>query len=143
MINHDLHRNKVKIPHFFNKTKIIQIDIIPEINLLITRLIIIQQMMKNTIIKIINDVIQAKDLVLTVLTNQIFSNRDEQTRQPKNNPTSYNNNFQQLKPVNTQSYKPTQKHNEIPLPYYLQQHEITKVNLQIVLKSHIPQNHYK
>ena len=30
--------------------------------------------MKKTIIKIINDFIQAKDLVLTVLTNKIFSN---------------------------------------------------------------------
>ena len=31
-------------------------------------------MMENTIIKIINDFIQAKDLVLTVVSNQIFSN---------------------------------------------------------------------
>ena len=45
-----------------------------KINLLIIQLIIIHQMMENTIIKIINDFIQAKDLVLRILTNQMFSN---------------------------------------------------------------------
>ena len=67
-------QNKVKITHFFNKIKIIQIDNILEINLFILQLIIFHQMMKITIIKIINEFIQAKDLVLTVLTNQIFLN---------------------------------------------------------------------
>ena len=52
--------------------------------------------------------------------------RNEQIRQPRNNPTSYNNNFQQQNPVNTHSYQPTQMHNEIPMPYYLQRHEMTK-----------------
>ena len=28
--------------------------------------------------------------------------------------------------MNTQNYQPTQVQNEIPLPFYLQQHEITK-----------------
>ena len=60
-------------PFFFTK-KIIQINTIPEINLIIIQQIIFHQMMKNTIIKIINVFIQAKDLVLTVLTRQIFSN---------------------------------------------------------------------
>ena len=32
-------------------------------------------------------------------------------------------------PVSTHSYQPTQMQNEIPLPYYLQQHEITKSQL--------------
>ena len=55
--------------------------------------------------------------------------RDEQIRQPRNNPMSYNNNFQQQNPVSTQSYQSSQTHNEIPLPYYLKQHEITKSQL--------------
>ena len=74
MINPNPHQNKVKVNHFFNKIKIIQMNTIPEINLIIIQHIIFHQMMKNTIIKIINDFIQAKDLVLTVLTNQTFSN---------------------------------------------------------------------
>ena len=81
-----------------------QINTIPEVNLIIIKQIIFHQLMKNTIIKIINDFIQAKDLFLTVLTNQILLNHEE-TRQPKNNPTSYKNNFQQQNPVNTQSYQ--------------------------------------
>ena len=52
--------------------------------------------------------------------------RDEQIRPPRNNPTSCNNISQPQNPVNTQPYQPTQMHNKIPLPYYLQQHEITK-----------------
>ena len=34
-------------------------------------------------------------------------------------------------PASTRSYQPTQMQNEIPLPYYLQQHEITKSQLRI------------
>ena len=45
--------------------------------------------------------------------------RNEQIRQSRNNPTSYNNIFQQQNPVITQSYQPTQMHTKIPLPYYL------------------------
>ena len=52
--------------------------------------------------------------------------RDEQARQPRNNPKSYNNIFQPQNPVNTQSYQPNQLHSEIPLPYYLQQYKVTK-----------------
>ena len=33
--------------------------------------------------------------------------QNEQIGQPRNNPTSYNNNFQQQDPVNTHSYQPT------------------------------------
>ena len=55
--------------------------------------------------------------------------RDKQIRQPRKNPTSYNNIFQPQNPVNTQSYQSIQMHKEIPLPYYLQQHEITKSQL--------------
>ena len=42
--------------------------------------------------------------------------------------------FQPIQPQNTMSmhsYQPTQMQNEIPLPYYLQQHEITKSQLLI------------
>ena len=55
--------------------------------------------------------------------------RNEQIKQPRTNPTPYNNNFQQQNLVNTHSYQTTQMQNEIPLPYYLQQHEKTKNHL--------------
>ena len=73
MINHDPHENKVEVNHFFHKIKIIQINTIPIINLIILHKIIFHQMMKIIITKIINDFTQTKDLVLTVLINQIFS----------------------------------------------------------------------
>ena len=47
------------------------------------------------------------------------------------NPTN-TQSFQPIQPQNpmiTHSYQPTQMQNEIPLPYYLQQHEITKNQL--------------
>ena len=78
-------------------------------------------------------------------------------RQPRPNPISQNNNFysqnlastqsyqslqmqnpvstqnyqpiQMKNPASTRSYQPTQMQNEIPLPFYLQQHEITKSQL--------------
>ena len=59
--------------------------------------------------------------------------RNEQTQQskqtfpPRQNSASYNNNnFPSQKPTNTQNYQPARMQNEIPLPYFLQQHEITK-----------------
>ena len=69
---------------FFQTRKTIQVNTIPEINLIIMHKIISHQMMKNTIIKIISDSIQAKDLVLTVLTNQIFSNHTHETNKYDN-----------------------------------------------------------
>ena len=97
MINHDPHKNKVEITHFFNKIKILQINTIPEINLIIMNKIVFHQMMKSTRIKIISDFIQAKDLVLTVLTNQIFSNHTHKTNKYNNleliqHPTTINFN---------------------------------------------------
>ena len=74
MINHDPHKNKTETIQFFNKIKIIQINIIPKINLIIMHKIFFHQMMKNTISKIINDFTPTKDLVLTILSNQIFLN---------------------------------------------------------------------
>ena len=47
------------------------------------------------------------------------------------NPTN-TQSFQPIQPQNPMtmhSYQPTQMQNEIPLPYYLQQHEITKNQL--------------
>ena len=104
----------------------------PEINLIIMHKIIFHQMMKNTIIKIINHFIQAKDFVLTVLTNQIFLNHTHETNKHDNLEIIQNLTtiiFNKKKPVNTQSYQPTQMHNKTPLPYDLQQHEITKRHL--------------
>ena len=66
--------------------------------------------------------------------------RNEPTRQTSQNPASYNNNFQSQKPINTQSYQPPQMQNEIPLPYYLQKHEITKTHFTNFLKYQMPQN---
>ena len=46
--------------------------------------------------------------------------------------------FQPIQPQNPMlmhSYQPTQMQNEIPLPCYLQQHEITKINFQIFHKA--------
>ena len=54
--------------------------------------------------------------------------------------------FQPIQPQNPMtmhSYQPTQKQNQIPLPYYLQQHEITKNQLQIFHKCQMPQKHYR
>ena len=45
---------------------------------------IFHQMMKNTITKIINDFTLATDFVLTVSTNQIFSNHTYQTNKYDN-----------------------------------------------------------
>ena len=50
-------------------------------------------------------------------------------RQPRPNHASQNNNFCSQNPVKTDYYQTTQMQNEIPLPYYLQQHEITKNQL--------------
>ena len=55
--------------------------------------------------------------------------RNEQTRQTKQNPTSWNNNFQSQNPITTQSYQSTQTQIEMQLPYYLRQDEITKTQL--------------
>ena len=103
MINHDPHKNKVKIIHFFNKLKIIRVDTIPEINLIIMQQIIFHQIMRNTTIKFLYDFIQSKDLVLTVLTNQIFSNHTHEMSKYDNLeliqhlPTTILNNKTQLK----------------------------------------------
>ena len=110
---------------FSNKTKIIQTDTSLKVNLLIIQLNLFHQMMRKIIIKIINASIQTKDIVLIALINQIFLSH-EQIRQPRAYPTSNNYIFRKQNPVNTQSYQPNQTHNENLLPYYLQQHEITK-----------------
>ena len=52
-------------------------------------------------------------------------------RQPRPNHASQKNSFYSQNPANTDYYQPTQMQNEIPLPYYLQQHEITKNQLKI------------
>ena len=50
-------------------------------------------------------------------------------RQPRPNYEPQNNNFYSQNPANTDYYQPTQLQNEITLPCYLQQHEITKNHL--------------
>ena len=67
--------------------------------------------------------------------HRIFSPQpiDTQNQQPiqTQNPinTHYFQPIQQQNPMITHSYQPTQRQNEIPLPYYLQQHEITRNQL--------------
>ena len=88
--------------------------------------------MMNTIIRIINDFCpNPRPRSYSIDQPDIFEpyTQNEQIGQPRTNPTPYNHNFQQQNPVNTHSYQPTQMQNEIPLPYYLQQHEITKSQL--------------
>ena len=72
----------------------------------------------------------------TLFINQIFfepDRRSEQTRQsrqtfpPRQNSASYKNIFLPQNHMNT--HQPNQTHNEVPLPCYLQQHEITKTYL--------------
>ena len=84
MIKHDPHKKKVEITHFFVKIKITQINNILEINLIIMHKNIFHQMLKKTIIKIITDFTQAGDLVLTVLTIQIFLNHTHETNKYNN-----------------------------------------------------------
>ena len=47
-------------------------------------------------------------------------------RQPRPNYELRNNNLYSQNPANTDYYQPTQMQNEIPLPFNLKQHEITK-----------------
>ena len=54
---------------------------------------------------------------------------NEQIGKPRYNPKTHNKFFQHQNPFNTHSYQPTQTQNEIPLPCYLQKHEITKSQL--------------
>ena len=49
--------------------------------------------------------------------------------QPRPNLASQNKNLHSQNPVSTDSYQPTQMQKEIPLPYFLQQHETSKSQL--------------
>ena len=71
---------------------------------------------------------------------------DMQNQQPMHIQNPINaQSFQPIQPQNPMtmhSYQPTQMQSEILLPYYLQQHEITKIiNLQTSHKCQMPQNH--
>ena len=61
--------------------------------------------------------------------------RSEQTRQTKRSLpqrqklASYNKNTKSQNPTNTQSYQTIQMQNEIFLPYFLQQHKVTKTQI--------------
>ena len=67
--------------HFFNKTKITQINLRIQIEFIpnITQPITLHHMMRNTILKIINDSIQTKNSTLGALIDQIFSNHIHET----------------------------------------------------------------
>ena len=109
-----------------------QVNTILKINLINAHKIIFHQTMMNTIIRIINVFPETKDLILTVLIHQIFSNHTHEMNKLDNLELTQQltiKTFNNQNPVNTHSYHPTQMHNEISLPYYLQQHEITKSQL--------------
>ena len=64
-------------------------------------------MMKNIIIKIINDFFSnPRTRSYSIDQPDIFEHytQNEQIGQPRTNPTPYNNNFQQQNPVNTHSW---------------------------------------
>ena len=81
--------------------------------------------MKNTIIKINNDSIKISKTIKWNIDQpdptyepDLFEPyaRNEQRRQTRQNPTSYNKNIQSKNPVHTQNYQPTKMQNEITLP---------------------------
>ena len=59
----------------------------------------------------------------------IDTQNQQQIQQQNPINTQYFQPIQQQNPMITHSYQPTQMQNEIPLPYYLQQHEITRNQL--------------
>ena len=121
----------MKTTHFFNKLKITDLVTIPKINLIITHNFFQSDDEENYNQNHQHFSTNQGPRSFSIDQPDIFEayTRNEQIRQPRNNPTSYNNNFQRKNPDNTQSYQPTQMHSEIPLPYYLEQHEITKSQL--------------
>ena len=128
MITHELHKTNVKIIRFFRNINIIDNEIEIAIKHLITHLFIFHKMIKIFITKIINNFIKTKDSTLTSTPTDILEpyTQEQHMRQPRPNLASQNNNFYSQNLVNTDSYEPTQMQNENPLPYYLQQHEITE-----------------
>ena len=87
--------------------------------------------MRNIITKITNNFTKSRDLVLTTLINQIILYHIRKKNKYKNLEQFQHpkQKFSIKKAKKTQSYQPTQMHNEISLPYYLEQHERTKSQL--------------
>ena len=139
MTTHKFHKTKVKVIHFFNKIKLIY-----------------NRNRHQTSYYTPNYSSSDDD---DYYQPDIFApyTQKHKMRQCRLNPTSQNNNFypqnltstqsyqplqvknpvitqsyqpiQMQNPAITHSYQPTQMQNEIPLPYYLQQYEITKSQL--------------
>ena len=121
MITHEIQQTQVKTIHFFNRIKIVNSHTKSNKKHFTIHLIIFHQMMT---------IFMTKTILHSYHVNQpdIFEpyTREQNMRQPRPNHASQNNNFYSQNPANTDYYQPTQMQNEIPLPYYLQQHEITK-----------------
>ena len=132
-INHDLHKIKLNITHFFNKIKITETNTIIQINPLIIQLIIPHQKTRNLIIKIINDSLQINYFTLTTLINQIILNHiHEMSRHD-------NQEIIQRRTIIFFNHKTQSMHNltnQLKWIEYLQQHEKTKS--QITNLSQIP-----
>ena len=108
--------------------------------------IIFYQMMKINITEIISDFTQAKDLVLTVLTNQIFLNHTHETNEYDNLEiiqhltTIIFNNKTQLKHYHTNQLKCITKFN-CHIIYNNMKKQ--KANLKFFLKYQMLQNHHQ
>ena len=120
----------MKTIHFFNKIKIKNKHLI--------KWITYPQMMiflQPDIFAPYNQEYRGQGVQKPHTNHRIFSPQpiDTQNQQPiqQQNPinTQYFQPIQQQNPMITHSYQPTQMQNEIPLPYYLQHHEITRNQL--------------
>ena len=129
MTTHKFHKTKVKIIRFFSKTKKSrQKKTKIDIKHLIIRLIIFssddedyynqnhQQFYRN---QRLHSYHMSQPDIFQPYT------QEQHMQQPRPNLTSQN----KRSPASKHSYQPTQMQTEIPLPYYLQQHEITKSQL--------------
>ena len=95
-------------------------------------MIIINQIFLHHILK--NIAHRDRDNLNHLKIKKIYTQNPSEIQNPQmqiQNPFN-TQSFQSIQPQNpmlTHSYQPSQMQNEIPLPYYLQQHEITKNQL--------------
>ena len=128
MINHDPHKKKMETTRFFNNVKTMQK----------------KNNSKNHSHHYAQNYFLSDDDEYYIQNHKRFSTnqrarsysidqpdffeacrQNEHIGHPRTNPTPYNRNYNR-RLINTHLYQPNHMHNEIPLPCYLQQHEITK-----------------
>ena len=109
MITHKFHKTKVKIIHFFSKTKIIDSKTKIHIKHLITHLIIFHQ--EDYCNQNHQQFFQEQRLhSYHVRQPDILEpyKQEQPMRQPRSNAASQNNDYNSQNPVNTDSYQTTQ-----------------------------------